>query len=125
MQTRGITPYPVAIGIASCRWLRLCRSRLALTIHLYPFIAVDVMCLPCRGAGTDKGMTMATMIERIEQRAWVAHVDDESDSGSGYMVCLADGYDFESDPGCGVRGFDTLREVERETRRCNVVKRAA
>ncbi len=68
------------------------------------------------------GGDMATMIERIKARAWVAHVDDERDTGSGYMVCLADEYVFAVDPGCGVRGFDTLREVEKETRRCNVVK---
>ncbi|MBR8186571.1 hypothetical protein C6Q14_27120 [Burkholderia ambifaria] len=67
---------------------------------------------------------MATMIERIESRAWVAHVDDERDAGNGYMVMLAQGYDFADDPGCGVRGFDTLRDVERETRRCNVIESA-
>lgn len=65
---------------------------------------------------------MATMIERIESRAWVAHVDDERSAGNGYMVMLANGYDFVDDPGCGVRGFDTLREVEIETRRSNVVE---
>ncbi|MCA3183594.1 MAG: hypothetical protein INH13_08215 [Cupriavidus sp.] len=67
---------------------------------------------------------MPTMIERIESRAWVAHVDDERDAGNGYMVMLAQGYDFADDPGCGVRGFDTLRDVERETRRCNVIESA-
>ncbi|KVO15160.1 hypothetical protein WJ74_10940 [Burkholderia ubonensis] len=65
---------------------------------------------------------MATMIERIESRAWVAHVDDERDAGNGYMVMLANGYDFADDPGCGVRGFDTLREAEIETRRSNVIE---
>ncbi|MBJ9920518.1 MULTISPECIES: hypothetical protein [Burkholderia cepacia complex] len=67
---------------------------------------------------------MATMIERIESRAWVAHVDDERDAGNGYMVMLARGYDFADDPGCGVRGFDTLSDVEQETRRCNVIESA-
>lgn len=58
MQTRGITPYPAAIGIASCRWLRLCRSRLASTIHRYPHFAGDVMCCGAGTPSTDKGMTM-------------------------------------------------------------------
>lgn len=65
---------------------------------------------------------MTRTIDRIVLRTWVAHVDDERDAGNGYMVTLAEGYDFACDPGCGVRGFDTLREVEKETRRCNIIE---
>ncbi|VWC79104.1 hypothetical protein BLA39750_01065 [Burkholderia lata] len=64
---------------------------------------------------------MPTLIDRTKSRAWVGHVDDERDSGSGYIVTLAPGYDFADDPGCGVRGFDTLSEAEEETRRANVI----
>ncbi|BBA45483.1 TPA: hypothetical protein ACK3Q6_007013 [Burkholderia cepacia] len=64
---------------------------------------------------------MPTLIDRIKSRAWVGHIDDDRDSGSGDIVTLAPGYDFACDQGCGVRGCDTLTEAEKETRRSNVI----
>lgn len=56
----------------------------------------------------------------IRHRPWIAHIDDERNSGSGIIVTLAAGFCFLADPGCGVRGFDTMTEVRRETRRKDV-----
>lgn len=41
----------------------------------------------------------------------VQHVDDEREQGNGIIITLAEGWSFKADPGCGVRGFDTVPEV--------------
>jgi len=52
----------------------------------------------------------------LRTRLWVAHIDDERSDGSGIIVTLANEYVWEDERDCGVRGFDTLKEVERGTR---------
>lgn len=58
-------------------------------------------------------------------RPWVAHIDDERSAGNSIVVTLANGYDFADDPGCGVKGFDTVAEVRDGTRKVDVVAKAA
>lgn len=59
---------------------------------------------------------MSKTIERLkESRHWIAHIDDERAEGNSIIVTLAKGWDFEDEKGCGVRGFDTLREVQAGT----------
>lgn len=60
-------------------------------------------------------------LDKIRERRWVAHVDDERELDNGIIVTLKKGYTFVNDPGCGVRGFDTATEAERETRNANVI----
>lgn len=68
-----------------------------------------------------KGVDMSKTLERIRrQRAWVSHIDDERGDGNSIIVTLARDYTFTDNPDCGVQGFDTVREVELFTRRCNV-----
>ena len=57
-----------------------------------------------------------------KSRSWVAHIDDERGEGNSIIVTLANGYDFADDPGCGVKGFDTVVEVRDGTRKSDVVK---
>lgn len=56
------------------------------------------------------------------KRPWIAHIDDERDIDNGIIATLAPGYTFAADPGCGVRGFDTMTEVQAGTRKQDVVK---
>lgn len=52
----------------------------------------------------------------------VAHIDDETDIDyHGYIVTLAAGYTFRDEPDCGVRGFDTMRELKEAIKRENVI----
>lgn len=55
------------------------------------------------------------------KRPWIAHIDDERDIENGIIVTLATGYTFTADPGCGVRGFDTMTEVRAGTRKQDVI----
>ena len=57
----------------------------------------------------------------LATRPWVRHVDDERGDGSGFIVTLATGFDFADDPGCGVKGFDTVREVLEGTSKSSVL----
>ena len=59
-------------------------------------------------------------LQKISARAWVQHVDDERELDNGIIVTLCPGWEFQSDPGCGVRGFDTVAEALQETARSNV-----
>jgi len=68
---------------------------------------------------------MSKTLEKIQTRPWVAFVDDERDSGSGIMITLADGYDFADDPGCGVKGFNTLADALKGTTARSVIKNCA
>ena len=60
-------------------------------------------------------------LDRIRARTHVAFVDDERNIGNPIIVTLTDGFDFAVDPGCGVRGFDTVAEAEQGTRSTAVV----
>jgi hypothetical protein len=66
-----------------------------------------------RGPKEKQTMTTAHTLDRIRAMPEVAHVDDERDAGNGIIVTLRDGYEFAADPGCGVRGFDTVAETRR------------
>lgn len=55
-------------------------------------------------------------IEKIKARPHVAFVDDERSIGNSLIVTLVEGFCFKAEPGCGVRGYDTVTEAERESR---------
>lgn len=61
-----------------------------------------------------------TLQKILDTRPWVAYIDDERNEGNSIIVTLADKYEFADDPGCGVAGCDTLKEVEVVTRRSNI-----
>lgn len=63
-----------------------------------------------------------TLNNLLEQRRWIAHIDDERNEGNSIIVTLAKGWDFEDEQGCGVRGFDTVAEVKIGTTKANVVQ---
>lgn len=48
------------------------------------------------------------------------HVDDERNIDNGIIITLEDGWEFLSDPGCGVRGFDTFSEAKAGTSKTEV-----
>ena len=50
-----------------------------------------------------------------QQRPWIRYIDDERGDGGSIIVTLAKGWDFEDEPGCGVRGFDTIKELKQGT----------
>lgn len=54
---------------------------------------------------------MKTTKDILSQRNYISHVDDERNIGNGIIVTLSENWYFHSDPGCGVRGFDTWREA--------------
>ena len=64
-----------------------------------------------------------TLDTLLASRHWVAHIDDERNIGNSIIVTLEQGWDFEDDKGCGVRGFDTVAEVKAGTSRHKVVQR--
>lgn len=63
---------------------------------------------------------MSKTLERVRTRPHVAFVDDERSIGNSIIVTLAEGYCFKVEKGCGVRGYDTVKEVEAETRAAEV-----
>lgn len=63
-----------------------------------------------------------TLNTLLEQRRWIAHIDDERGDGNSIIVTLAKGWDFEDERGCGVRGFDTVTEVKAGTTKASVVQ---
>lgn len=65
---------------------------------------------------------MSTMLERIRKRPHVSHVDDERNLGHSIIVTLENGFCYSSDPGCGVQGFDTVKDAAKGTRGTDVYK---
>ena len=63
-----------------------------------------------------------TLNTLMEQRRWIAHIDDERGDGNSIIVTLAKGWDFEDEQGCGVRGFDTVADVKAGTNKTSVVQ---
>lgn len=57
-------------------------------------------------------------------RPWIAYIDDERGEGNSIIVTLATGFYFADEPDCGVRGFETVSEVRRNTTKKDVVWRA-
>jgi hypothetical protein len=68
-------------------------------------------------------MTSKTITNLLNTRLWIAHIDDERAEGNSIIVTLDDDYEFLDDPGCGVKGFDTMREVQQGTRLSEVINR--
>ena len=64
-----------------------------------------------------------TLNNLLATRPWVAHIDDERNEGNSIIVTLAEGWYFAYETDCGVRGFDTVSEVKRDTSRNAVIKR--
>lgn len=58
---------------------------------------------------------MTTTLDQVRALPHVLHVDDERALDNGIIVTLKPGIFFVGDPGCGVRGFDTIKETVRET----------
>ena len=54
-------------------------------------------------------------------RSWIAYIDDERAEGNSIIVTLSEGFYFADERDCGVRGFDTVREVLRGTARNAVI----
>jgi hypothetical protein len=65
---------------------------------------------------------MSKTIEKLKStRPWIAHIDDERGQGNSIIATLAKGYDFADDPGCGVKGFDTVAQLRDGTRKTDVI----
>ena len=61
-------------------------------------------------------MTSKTITKILATRAWVKYIDDERADGSSIIVTLDNDYVFDDERDCGVRGFDTIKELEQGTR---------
>ena len=59
----------------------------------------------------------------LKQRQWIAYIDDERELGNSIIVTLKEGWYFVDDPNCGVKGFDSIKEVMEETKKSNVTRR--
>lgn len=64
-----------------------------------------------------------TIDNLLATRRWIAHIDDERNIDNGIIVTLAEGWEFVADRGCGVRGFDTMAEVNAGTKKSEVNQR--
>ena len=53
----------------------------------------------------------------------VAHIDDERAEGNSIIVTLHKHYYWADEPDCGVRGFDTLKELKEGLKAKNMVFR--
>ena len=65
----------------------------------------------------------ATLNKILATRPWVRFIDDERGDGNSIIVTLADEYNFADNPGCGVAGYDTVKEVEIATRKDNIERK--
>lgn len=55
---------------------------------------------------------MSKTLDAIRKQPWISFVDDEREIGNSIIVTLKDEWEFCSeDPGCGVKGFDTVTEA--------------
>lgn len=66
---------------------------------------------------------LKTLQKILDSRLWVAHIDDERGDGNSIIVTLSNEYDFADNPGCGVAGYDTVKEVEIATRWDNIKRK--
>jgi hypothetical protein len=62
-------------------------------------------------------MMSKTIVKIIATRPWVVHIDDERGEGNSIIVTLNQDYVWDDERDCGVRGFETVKEVEHGTRR--------
>ena len=63
---------------------------------------------------------MKTIQALLHKRSWIAFIDDERSQGNSIIVTLKNNWFFSDENGCGVRGFDTIKELEEGTRKNNV-----
>jgi hypothetical protein len=63
-----------------------------------------------------------TLNTLLAQRGWISHIDDERSEGNSIIVTLKPDWFFVLENSGGVRGFDTVREVEEGTRKGAVYK---
>ena len=66
---------------------------------------------------------LKTLQKILDTRLWVAYIDDERGDGNSIIVTLSNEYDFADNPGCGVAGYDTVKEVEIATRWDNIKRK--
>jgi hypothetical protein len=64
---------------------------------------------------------LKTLLHVLNYRWWVHHIDDERNEGNSIIVTLKEGWYFADEPGCGVKGFDTVAEVLLATKQSEVV----
>lgn len=53
----------------------------------------------------------------------VRHIDDERAEGNSIIVTLQKHWYWADEPDCGVRGFDTLKDLKQGLKACNMVFR--
>jgi hypothetical protein len=53
----------------------------------------------------------------------VAHIDDDRSEGNSIIVTLRKHWYWADEPDCGVRGFDTLKELREGIRSANMIFR--
>ena len=63
-----------------------------------------------------------TLNKLLAKRPWIAHIDDERKLGNSIVVTLNKDWYFVLEFRGGVRGFDTVQEVEEGTRKSAVYK---
>jgi hypothetical protein len=63
-----------------------------------------------------------TLNTLLAQRGWISHIDDERSEDNSIIVTLKPDWFFVLENRGGVRGFDTVREVEEGTRKGAVYK---
>jgi hypothetical protein len=66
---------------------------------------------------------LKTLQKILDTRLWVSYIDDERGDGNSIIVTLSNEYDFADNPGCGVAGYDTVKEVEIATRWDNIKRK--
>lgn len=66
---------------------------------------------------------LKTLQKILDTRLWVSYIDDERGDGNSIIVTLSSEYDFADNPGCGVAGYDTVKEVEIATRWDNIKRK--
>ena len=66
---------------------------------------------------------LKTLQKILDTRLWVRHIDDERGDGNSIIVTLDSEYDFADNPGCGVAGYVTVKEVEIATRWDNIKRK--
>lgn len=56
---------------------------------------------------------MSKILDELRKRSYIANIDDERSNGNSLIVTLVAPYCFVDDPGCGVRGFDTVTDAKK------------
>ena len=66
---------------------------------------------------------LKTLQKILDTRLWVRYIDDERGDGNSIIVTLDNEWVFADNPGCGVAGYDTVKEVELATRWANIKRK--